>query len=401
MTKQYDITIIGGGIVGLSTAYKILEQKPDIKLLILEKEPGVAMHQTGNNSGVIHSGIYYRPGSLRALNCINGYKQLLEFSDREGIPYELCGKIIVATDQNEKAILKTVYDRGIQNGLDKIRMISVEEMKEKEPHVFGVEAIDVPYAGIIDFKVVANTLAQIVTERQGGEILLNQKVLNIYTHSGYSEVITDSEVFSTKLVINTAGLHSDEIGALTTPKLDLRIIPFRGEYMTIKKDREYLCRNLIYPTPDPDFPWLGVHFTRMIKGVVEAGPNAVWAFKKEGYKMSDVSLKDMGKALGFPGFQKAMFKFMGFGIGEYYRSLNKAAFTKGLQKLIPEIRKEDLLPGDTGVRALAVGRNGELLDDFVFAENEWAVNVLNAPSPAATACLSIGDSVAEKALARF
>ena len=398
---QYDITIIGAGIVGLATAYKILEQKPDIKLLILEKEPGVGMHQTGHNSGVMHSGIYYRPGSLRAINCINGYKQLLEFSDKEGIPYELCGKIIVANDQKEKAILKTVFDRGKKNGLDKIRMITPEEMKEKEPHVTGVEAIDVPYAGIIEFKIVANKLSEIVTDRQGGEILTNQKVLNIYTHSGYSEVVTDKEVFSTKLVINTAGLYSDEIGALTTAKLDLRIVPFRGEYQKLKTDKEYLCNNLIYPTPDPDFPWLGVHFTRMMKGGVEAGPNSVWAFKKEGYKMSDISLRDMGKSLAFPGFQKAMLKFIGFGIGEYYRSMNKAAFTKGLQKLIPGIRKEDLIPGDAGVRALAVGRNGELIDDFVFAENEWAINVLNAPSPAATACLSIGESVAEKALKRF
>ena len=398
---QNDITIIGAGIVGLASAYKILQLKPGIRLQILEKEPGVGLHQTGNNSGVIHSGIYYRPGSLRAINCINGYKQLLEFADREGIPHELCGKIIVATDQNERAVLKTVYDRGIKNGLDRIRMITAEEMKEKEPHVAGLEAIDVPYAGIIEFRNIASKLAEIVSGRQSGKILLNQKVLNIYTHSGYSEVITDKEVFSTKLVINTAGLYSDEIGALTTPKLDLRIIPFRGEYRKLVKEKEHLCRNLIYPTPDPDFPWLGVHFTRMAKGGVEAGPNSVWAFKKEGYKMSDISLGDIGKSLSFPGFQKAMLKFMGFGIGEYYRSMNKAAFTRGLQKLIPEIRKEDLVPGDAGVRALAVGRNGELLDDFVFAENRWAVNVLNAPSPAATACLSIGDTVAEKALARF
>jgi L-2-hydroxyglutarate oxidase len=398
---QYDIIIIGAGIVGLSTAHKILTRKPDIKLLILEKEPGVGMHQTGNNSGVIHSGIYYRPGSLRALNCINGYKQLLEFSDKEGIPYELCGKIIVATNPQEQAILKTLFDRGIKNGLDRIRMITPEEMKEKEPHVSGVEAIDVPYAGIIEFKNVANKLSEIVADRHGGKILLNQKVLNIYTHSGYSEVATNQAVFPTKLVINTAGLYSDEIGALTTPKLDLRIVPFRGEYQKLIPEKEYLCKNLVYPTPDPDFPWLGVHFTRMIKGGVEAGPNSVWAFKKEGYKMSDISLKDMGRSLAFPGFQKAMIKFIGFGIGEYYRSINKAAFAKGLQKLIPDIRKEDLLPGDAGVRALAVGRNGELLDDFVFAENEWAINVLNAPSPAATACLSIGDSIAEKAVKRF
>ncbi len=398
---QYDITVVGAGIVGLATAYKILENKPDLKLLILEKEPGVAMHQTGKNSGVIHSGIYYRPGSLRALNCISGYKQLLEFADRENIPYELCGKIIVATDEREQAILGTVLERGKQNGLDNIRMITAGEMKEKEPHVYGVEAIDVPYAGIIDFKVVADKLAEIVTQRKGAEIMFIQKVLNIYTHSGYSEVVTDKEVFSTRLVINTAGLHSDEVAALTTPRLDLRIIPFRGEYMTIKKEREHLVRNLIYPTPDPNFPWLGVHFTRMMKGVVEAGPNAVFAFKKEGYNKTDISFRDLGKALGYRGFQKTMFKFMKFGLAEYYRSYNKAAFTRALQKLIPEIQKEDLLPGEAGVRALAVGRNGEILDDFVFAENEWAVNVLNAPSPAATACLSIGESVAGKALARF
>ena len=398
---QYDITIVGAGIVGLASAYKILERRPETRLLILDKEAGVAMHQTGNNSGVIHSGIYYRPGSLRARNCIDGYRQLLEFADREGIPHELCGKIIVATDEREQAILADVFERGLQNGLEKIRRIPAGEMKEREPHVYGLEAILVPYAGIIDFRKVAGTLADIVTLRHGASILFDQKVLNIYTRRGHSEVITNRETFSTKLVINTAGLHSDEIAALTIPRLDLRIIPFRGEYMTIRKAREHLVKHLIYPTPDPNFPWLGVHFTRMIKGVVEAGPNAVFAFKKEGYKKSDISFRDLGKALGYPGFQKVMFKFMKFGLAEYYRSYNKAAFTRALQKLIPEIQAADLKPGDAGVRALAVGRNGEIIDDFVFAENDWSVNVLNAPSPAATACLSIGDSVADKALARF
>jgi L-2-hydroxyglutarate oxidase len=398
---QYDITIIGSGIVGLATAYKILEHKPGIKLQVLEKESGVAMHQTGNNSGVIHSGIYYRPGSLRALNCVNGYKQLLEFADRENIPYELCGKIIVATDEKERAILATVLERGLKNGLDKVRMISAGEMKEKEPYVYGIEAIDVPYAGIIDFKSVAEKFAEIIENRKGARILLNHKVLNIHTRSGYSDVVTNQGVFPTRLVINTAGLQSDEIAALTASNSHLRIIPFRGEYMTLKKEREHLVRNLIYPTPDPNFPWLGVHFTRMIKGVVEAGPNAVFAFKKEGYKKSDLSFHDLGRSLGFRGFQKTMLKYMKVGLMEYYKSYNKAAFTRALQKMLPEIRKEDLLPGDAGVRALAVDRNGEILDDFVFAENEWAVNVLNAPSPAATACLSIGDTVAEKALARF
>ena len=398
---QYDITIIGAGIVGLSTAHKILYRNPRLKLLILEKEQGVAMHQTGNNSGVIHSGIYYHPGSLRALNCLKGYKQLLEFADTEGIPYELCGKIIVAVNQEEVPIMESVFERGKKNGLDKIRIITAGEMKEIEPHVNGVKAIHVPYAGIIDFKTVAEKIAIKITGEQGGTILFNQKVHKILTRKGHSDVVTGSDVFATKLVINAAGLHSDEIAALTIPRLDLRIIPFRGEYMKIRKEREYLVKHLIYPTPDPDFPWLGVHFTRMLKGTIEAGPNAVFAFKKEGYKKSDISMKDLARSLGWPGFQKVMLRFMKSGIAEYYRSYNKTAFTRALQRLIPEIRKEDLEPGDAGVRALACGRNGELLDDFVFAENEWSINVLNAPSPAATAALSIGETVAEKSLARM
>jgi len=398
---QYDITIIGAGIVGLATAYKILDRNPGLKLLILEKEQGVAMHQTGNNSGVIHSGIYYRPGSLRALNCIKGYKQLLEFADKHGIPYELCGKIIVAVNEEEVPIMESVFEIGMKNGLEKIRIISAGEMKEIEPHVKGVKAIHVPYAGIIDFKTVAETIENIFTVEQGGTILFNQKVHKILTRTGHSDLVTGSDVYATKLIINTAGLHSDEIAALTTPRLDLRIIPFRGEYMKIRKEREHLVKHLIYPTPDPNFPWLGVHFTRMMKGTIEAGPNAVFAFKKEGYKKSDISLGDLGRSLGWPGFQKVMFKFMKFGLAEYYRSYNITAFTRALQRLIPEIQKEDLEPGDAGVRALACGRNGELLDDFVFAENEWSINVLNAPSPAATAALSIGETVAEKALARL
>jgi (S)-2-hydroxyglutarate dehydrogenase len=398
---QYDITIIGAGIVGLSTAYKLLSKKPDLKILVLEKEPGVAMHQTGSNSGVIHSGIYYRPGSLRAKYCIEGYRQLIDFSDKEGIAYDLCGKVIVAVSPEEIPILESVYDRGIKNGLDKIRIISGDEIKEFEPHVNGTKAIHVPYAGIIDFKEVAEKIAEKITGELGGTILYNQKVRNIFTRKGSSDVVTGTDVHSTKLVINAAGLFSDVIALLTTPRLDLRIIPFRGEYMKIKKEKEYLVNNLIYPTPDPQFPWLGVHFTRMMKGTKEAGPSAVFAFKREGYKKSDISLGDLGRAFAWPGFQKIMFKFMKFGLAEYYRSYNKAAYTKALQRLIPEIQKEDLERGDSGVRALALGRDGELLDDFVFAENEWAINVLNAPSPAATAGLSIGEIVADKALARL
>jgi L-2-hydroxyglutarate oxidase len=398
---QYDITIIGAGIVGLSTAYKLLDKNPGLKLLMLEKEPGVAMHQTGNNSGVIHSGIYYRPGSLRARYCIDGYRQLLEFSDLEGIPYDICGKIIVAVSPDEIPIMESVYDRGIRNGLDKIKIISAEEMKEIEPHVNGMKAIHVPYAGIIDFREVAEKLAGKITGEMGGSIRFNQKVSKILTRKGSADVVTGTDVYSTRLVINAAGLYSDEVALLTTPGLDLRIIPFRGEYMKIKKEKEYLVKHLIYPTPDPNFPWLGVHFTRMMKGTKEAGPSAVFAFKKEGYRKSDISFGDLGRSLAWPGFQKIMFKFMKFGIAEYHRSFNKNAFTRALQRLIPEIRKEDLEPGDAGVRALACGRNGELLDDFVFAENDWAINVLNAPSPAATAGLAIGEIVAGKALARL
>ncbi len=398
---QYDITIIGAGIVGLSTAYKLLGKTPGLKLLVLEKEPGVAMHQTGNNSGVIHSGIYYRPGSLRAKYCIDGYRQLLEFSDQEGIPYDICGKVIVAVSPEEIPIMESVYDRGIKNGLEKIRIISEDEIKKIEPHVNGMKAIHVPYAGIIDFREVAEKIAGKITGEMGGTILYNQKVRNILTRKGSSDVVTGTDVHSTKLVINAAGLYSDEVALLTTPSLDLRIIPFRGEYMKIKKEKEYLVNHLIYPTPDPNFPWLGVHFTRMMKGTKEAGPSAVFSFKKEGYKKTDISLGDLGKSLAWPGFQKIMFKFMKYGLTEYYCSYNKAAFTKSLQRLIPEIRKEDIEPGDAGVRALACRRDGELLDDFVFAENEWTINVLNAPSPAATAGLAIGKIVADKALARL
>ncbi len=398
---QYDITIIGAGIVGLATAYKILGKNPGTKVLILEKEQGVAMHQTGNNSGVMHSGIYYRPGSLRAVNCLDGYRQLCEFADREGIPYELCGKIIVAASHEEIPILESVLEKGKKNGLDRIRIISAGEVKEIEPHVNGVKAIHVPYTGIIDFKTVAEKMAYKITGEQGGNIVFNRKVRKILTRSGHSDIVAGADVYSTKLVINTAGLNSDEIASLTVPRLNLRIIPFRGEYMRLKKEKEHLVKHLVYPTPNPDFPWLGIHFTRMIKGTVEAGPNAVFAFKKEGYRKSDISLADLGRSLGWPGFQKVMFRFMKFGLSEFYRSYNLPAFTRALQRLIPEIRKDDLEPGAAGVRALACSRDGELLDDFVFAENRWAINVLNAPSPAATAALSIGDSIAEKALARF
>lgn len=398
---KYDIVIIGGGIVGLAAALRLLELKPDLKLAVLEKEDGVARHQTGHNSGVIHSGIYYKPGSLKAINCLRGYKQLLEFCDRENIKYELCGKLMVATRQEELPILEKYYQRGIQNGLNKIKKLSANELKEYEPHAFGLEAILVPYTGITDFLIISEKMAEIIRTRYGADINLNSEVTGIRLFQGYSEIETAHKVYTTKLGINTAGLYSDQIAEMNMDRVDVRIIPFRGEYYEISKEKEHLIKNLIYPVPDPNFPFLGVHYTRMIHGGVEAGPNAVFAFKKEGYKKSDMSMRDLGRSLSWKGYLKVMFKYWKMGLGEYYRSYNKNAFTRALQRLLPEIRKEDLIPGGSGVRAQACDRNGNLSDDFLFAENEHMINVLNAPSPAATAALSIGQTIAEKALGRL
>jgi L-2-hydroxyglutarate oxidase len=398
---KYDIIIIGGGIVGLATALRLLEAKPGLKLAILEKEDGVAQHQTGHNSGVIHSGIYYKPGSLKAMNCRRGHRQLIEFCDRENIKYELCGKLIVATRPEELPILKNIYERGLENGLEKIKHLSAGEMKEYEPHATGLGAILVPYTGIIDYLEVSEKIAEIIQKKYGADIHFNSKVTAIRKFQGYSEIQTSDNVYATTQGINTAGLYSDEIAEMNMDRVDIRIIPFRGEYYEISKEKECLVKNLIYPVPDPNFPFLGVHYTRMIHGGVEAGPNAVFAFKKEGYKKSDLSFRDLGRSLSWKGYLKVMFKYWKMGLGEYYRSYNKNAFTRALQRLLPEIRKEDLLPGGSGVRAQACDRKGNLADDFLLVENEHVINVLNAPSPAATASLSIGQTLAEKALERL
>jgi len=398
---QYDIIIIGGGIVGLATALRLLETKPGLKLAILEKEDGVARHQTGHNSGVIHSGIYYKPGSLKAINCKNGYKQMIEFCEREHIKYELCGKLIVAIKQEELPVIENIYKRGLENGLEKIKKLSADEMKEYEPHAFGLAAILVPYTGIIDYLEVSEKMAEIITKKYGADIHLNSRVTGIRLFKGYSEIEASHKVYTAKLGINTAGLYSDQIAEMNMDRVDVRIIPFRGEYYELSREKEYLVKNLIYPVPDPTFPFLGVHYTRMIHGGVEAGPNAVFAFKKEGYKKSDISLADLGRSLCWKGYLKVMLKYWQMGLGEYYRSYNKNAFTRALQKMLPEIRKEDLIPGGSGVRAQACDRKGNLADDFLFVENEHMINVLNAPSPAATASLSIGKTISDKALERL
>jgi L-2-hydroxyglutarate oxidase len=395
-----DILIIGGGIVGLATALKLKQTNPHLTLIVLEKESELAKHQTGNNSGVIHSGLYYKPGSLKAINCIKGYHLLLDFCKENEIPFELCGKVVVATSEEELPLLDNLFVRGQQNGLANLRKLSQGEIKEIEPHVNGMKGIFVPQTGIVDYKLVALKYGELLA-KLGAEIKLNEKVVSITTINNQSTVVTEKSSYTAKLVINCAGLYSDKVTSMTREKVNYKIIPFRGEYFKLKKEKEYLVKNLIYPVPDPNFPFLGVHFTRMAKGGVEAGPNAVLAFRREGYKKSDINLAELAETLAWPGFQKVAAKYWKTGFGEMYRSFSKAAFTKALQKLLPEIKEEDLVEGGAGVRAQACDRDGGLVDDFLILEEANVINVCNAPSPAATSSLAIGETVAALALKRF
>ncbi|AWV97731.1 L-2-hydroxyglutarate oxidase [Arcticibacterium luteifluviistationis] len=398
---RYDVVVIGGGIVGLATALKIKEQKPRTRLLVLEKESGPAKHQTGNNSGVIHSGLYYKPGSLKALNCIGGYNQLLAFCDKEGIEYDLCGKIVVATQKEQLPILDTLFQRGEENGLKNLVYLSGDEMREIEPHVAGIKGIKVPQTGIIDYKKVSEKYAEKILELDG-EIRYNERVTSVSDLNGVSTVVSSKGSYETTLVVNCGGLYSDKVAQMTEDeKIDLKIIPFRGEYYELKPEKQYLVKHLIYPVPDPNFPFLGVHFTRMINGGVEAGPNAVLAFRREGYKKTDFKFSELAETLMWPGFQKVAAKYWKTGMGEYYRSFSKAAFTKALQALIPELKADDLIPGGAGVRAQACDITGGLLDDFKIIENTQSINVCNAPSPAATSSLAIGQTVSEMVLKRL
>jgi len=395
-----DVIIIGGGIVGLATAYQLLKQKPSLSLVLLEKEQSLAKHQTGNNSGVIHSGLYYKPGSLKATNCIHGYNLLIDFCKQEEIPFDLCGKVVVATKETQLPLLENLYNRGLENGLKNLKKLKAEELKEYEPHVTGIAGIHVPQTGIVDYKVVAEKYGTSIM-KMGGEIILNAKVRAIKKASSHMEVETDNQRFTGRIIINCAGLYSDKIARLTSHDVSVKIIPFRGEYFKLKKEKEYLVRNLVYPVPDPNFPFLGVHFTRMMKGGVEAGPNAVLAFKREGYKKTDVNLAELSETLTWPGFQKVAAKYWRTGLGEMYRSFSKAAFTKALQELIPEIQENDLEPGGAGVRAQACDRNGGLVDDFLILEEKNVINVCNAPSPAATSSLAIGETVSNLAIKKL
>lgn len=397
----YDVLIIGGGIVGLATALTLKETKPDLKICLLEKETSLAGHQTGNNSGVIHSGIYYKPGSLKAINCINGYKMLLDFCNKEGIEYDLCGKLIIATREEELPQLENLYQRGLQNGLIEIKKVSKDEINQYEPFASGIAAIWVPYTGIVNYRKIAEKYAENFSEQLKGEIFLNEEVKKIENKKDFSIVTTGSNIFKSKIIVNTAGLYSDKIALMSQQNIDVRIIPFRGEYYNLRPEKRHFVRNLIYPVPDPSFPFLGIHLTKRISGEIEAGPNAVFSFKKEGYKKSDFNFGELSAALSWSGFQKIIFKYWKMGLGEFYRSYNKRAFTKALQKLIPTISKADLIPGGAGVRAQACSSQGKLIDDFMILENDKMIHVLNSPTPAATASLSIGKTITEKILSRL
>lgn len=404
MASQYDLTIIGGGILGLATALKLLRVHPSLRLLILEKEADLARHQTGNNSGVIHSGLYYRPGSLKARSCVAGRKELMAFCDENAVPYEICGKVVVATSQEELPRLEELHRRGIANGLKDLQIIGPERLKELEPHATGIKGLHVPETGIIDYKKVAAAYAEKIRDA-GGDIRLSQRVVGILDRPEEIVLQTSGGDYRTKHLINCCGLQSDIVaqmmGGGNNSEEEHRIIPFRGEYYKIAPERQFLVRNLIYPVPDPTFPFLGVHFTRMARGGVEAGPNAVFAYAREGYRHTDINLSDLWRTISFKGFWAITGKYWQTGFGELYRSLSKSAFVRALQKLLPEIRESDLVPGGAGVRAQAVSASGALVDDFVIKQSRKSIHVLNAPSPGATASLAIGQQICEMAEKNF
>jgi L-2-hydroxyglutarate oxidase len=390
----FDLSVVGGGIVGLATAYQFIQRFPGRRVVVLEKEARVAEHQTGHNSGVLHSGIYYKPGSLKAVNCRAGKRAMEAFCAAEGIAHEICGKVIVAVTEAELPSLEKIYERGQANGI-KCALIDKARLADLEPHAAGIRAIHVPEAGIVNYRQVCERLAEKV-RAAGGEILFQARVTAVRHHADGVTVVSTAGERTARQLVNCAGLHSDRVAELTGVNPGCQIVPFRGEYFALKPAARGLCRNLIYPTPDPQFPFLGVHFTRMIDGSVECGPNAVFAFGREGYRFFDVNIRDLFGALTYRGFLRMARKHWRMGLGEMWRSLNKPAFVRALQRLVPEIRAEDLESAPAGIRAQAVAPDGGLVDDFLIVEGDRVVNVCNAPSPAATASLQIGLTVVDR-----
>jgi (S)-2-hydroxyglutarate dehydrogenase len=391
---MFDFAVIGGGIVGLSTARALLEHHPGARLVVLEKERGWARHQTGHNSGVIHSGIYYKPGSLKARFCREGAQALVAFCRERGIDYEICGKVIIAVEAGEMPLLDNLYERGLKNDLEVVK-IGSEELKEIEPHASGLAAINVPSTGIVDFAKVAEAFAALVKEK-GGQLRAGTEVKAISETDRAVVMRTNKGTFRARALVNCAGLHSDRVARLCGVDPGTKVVPFRGEYYELRPEKRYLVKNLIYPVPNPDFPFLGVHFTRSIDGVVEAGPNAVLGLAREGYKKTDFDFRDVIEELTYPALWRLARANWRTGIREIHRSLSKKAFVRGLKKLVPEIEERDVVPIPAGVRAQALKDDGALVDDFLIAEGKNSVHVLNAPSPAATASIPIGEEIARR-----
>lgn len=400
--NTWDIIVIGGGIVGLASAYKINLRFPDLNILVLEKEPQVAAHQTGHNSGVIHSGLYYKPGSYKAKNCVDGRRELVRFAREQKIPHDVCGKIVVATHPAELPHMNRVFNNGLQNGVEGIRKITAAEIREIEPECTGIEGIEVPCTGIIDYADVARKYVELIEGRfKGSRVLTGHEVTGFEKQAETTTVVTPQGNFITKYIIACTGLQCDRIAKKEGVNPGMQIVGFRGDYYDLTPEAVHKVRNLIYPVPNPEFPFLGVHFTRMIQGGVECGPNAVFTFKREGYGKTDFNLRDTMEALSYAGTWKLFYKHWRFGLDEYRRAFSKRLFLNRLRRLIPSLQMEDLVPGRAGVRAMALDHRGDMIDDFRIERHGNALHVLNAPSPAATASLAIGTAICEMAAEQF
>ncbi|MCH2234505.1 MAG: L-2-hydroxyglutarate oxidase [Crocinitomicaceae bacterium] len=398
----FDVAIIGGGIVGTATLYKLQKRNPELRIVLIEKEKSLAAHQTGHNSGVIHSGLYYTPGSLKARNCVKGRKELVAFAQEHGVDHDVCGKVVVATDEKELPYLDKIFNIGLENGIEGIKKINSEEIKEHEPFVEGIAGIWVPVTGIIDFVGATNKMAELAVQQQPeSKVELGQKVIAVNNKEDHHEVVTEGKVFKTRKLIFCGGLHADRLARMDDVKLKEKVVGFRGDYYELTEKAKHKVKNLIYPVPNPDFPFLGVHFTRMTNGETECGPNAVFTFKREGYSKTAFSLKDTWSALTYGGTWKLFFGNIKFGINEYRRAFSKRLFLKTLQRMIPSLEMDDLKPGRSGVRALLLRPDGDTRDDFRIEHLNDSIHVLNAPSPAATASLAIGEQIAEMAEEKF
>ena len=404
MVRQidFDILVIGGGIVGLATAYKIAKNHSGIAVAVVEKEKRLGFHQTGHNSGVIHSGIYYQPGSNKARTCVRGRKELVHFADKYGIPHKICGKIIVATRAKGIESLERVFQNGKANRIEHLEKIGPKQIKNIEPSCHGIAGLKVPCTGVIDYTLVCKKLAELTTSiSDKHQILLSHEVIGLERHDFFTSVITTKKVLKAKYIISCAGLQSDRIARMDKVKCNMKIVPFRGDYYTLSQEAAQEVKALIYPVPDPVFPFLGVHFTRGVDGQVECGPNAVFAFQREGYGKATFNFRDSFESLTFPGTWKLFLKHMRYGISEYSKAFSMDLFTEHIQRLIPTIRTEDIIYSKSGVRAQAVGRAGQIIDDFEIQINKNVIHVLNAPSPAATASLAIGEHIRELAQKHF